>query len=58
MKVAEKATATAPLAEYTAEVKKEPVVVTSKGKPIAALLPIENADLVRDGIFEHQTEIP
>jgi len=45
MKVIEKADAKAPLAEYTAEVDKEPVIVTSKGKPIAALVSIENADL-------------
>ena len=45
MKIIEKADATAPLAEYAAEVDKEPVIVTSKGKPIAALVSIENADL-------------
>jgi len=45
MKVIEKADAKAPLAEYTAEVDKEPVIVTSKGKPIAALVSIENTDL-------------
>jgi prevent-host-death family protein len=45
MKVIEKADAKAPLAEYTAEVDKEPIIVTSKGKPIAALVSIENADL-------------
>ena len=33
------------MAEYAAEVDKEPVIVTSKGKPIAALVSIENADL-------------
>ena len=37
--------ATAPLAEYTNRVKKEPVIVTRKGKPIAALVSIEHADL-------------
>ena len=45
MRVIEKAEATAPLAEYTTGVKKEPVIVTRKGKPIAALVSIENADL-------------
>ena len=45
MRVIEKTEATAPLAEYMAEVEKEPLIVTSKGKPIAALVPIENADL-------------
>ena len=47
MRVTEKTEATAPLAEYTAGVKKEPVIVTRKGKPIAALVAIENADLAR-----------
>ena len=45
MKVIEKVDATAPLAEFAAEVEKEPVIVTSKGKPIAALVSIENADI-------------
>ena len=45
MRVIEKAEATAPLAEYTRSVKKEPVIVTRKGKPIAALVSIEDADL-------------
>ncbi len=45
MKVIEKVEATAPLAEYTSKMKKAPVIVTSKGRPIGALVPIENADL-------------
>jgi prevent-host-death family protein len=45
MRVIEKTEATAPLAEYTAGVKKEPIIVTRKGKPIAALVSIDNADL-------------
>lgn len=45
MKVLEQAEATAPLAEYAAGIGQEPVIVTRHGKPIAALLPIENADL-------------
>ncbi len=45
MRVIEKREAAAPLAKYTTGVKKEPVVVTRKGKPIAALVSIENADL-------------
>jgi prevent-host-death family protein len=45
MRIIEKTEATAPLAEYTTGVKKEPVIVTRKGKPIAALVSIENADL-------------
>jgi prevent-host-death family protein len=45
MRIIEQAEAKAPLAEYTAEVDKEPVIVTSKGKPIAALVSVENVDL-------------
>lgn len=45
MKVLEKSDATAPLADYTAEIDKEPVVITSNGRPIAALVALENADL-------------
>jgi prevent-host-death family protein len=45
MRVIEKTKATAPLAAYANKVKKEPLIVTRKGKPIAALVPIENADL-------------
>ena len=45
MKVIEKANATATLAEYTAEIASGAVIVTSEGRPVAALVPIENADL-------------
>ncbi len=45
MKVLEKADATAPLAEYTTDLDKEPVIITSSGKPIAALVPLDNMDL-------------
>lgn len=45
MKVLDKADATAPLADYAADIDKEPVVITSDGTPIAALVSIENADL-------------
>ena len=45
MKVLDKSDATAPLADYAADIDKEPVVITSDGKPIAALVSIENADL-------------
>ena len=36
--------ATAPLAEYAQDADKEPVIVTVDGRPVAALVPIENAD--------------
>ena len=45
MKTIEIGKATAPLAEYARKVKREPVVVTAKGKPVAALVPVGNADL-------------
>jgi antitoxin (DNA-binding transcriptional repressor) of toxin-antitoxin stability system len=45
MKTLELAKATSPLADYARDVKKEPVVLTSGGKPVAALVAIENADL-------------
>ncbi len=45
MKVLEQTEATRSLAEYTADIAREPVIITRHGKPIAALLPMENADL-------------
>ena len=45
MKVVEQVNATATLAEYTAEIASGAVIVTSEGRPVAALVPIENADL-------------
>ena len=45
MKTLEMDKATASLAEYARDVGKEPVIVTANGKPVAALMPIENADL-------------
>lgn len=45
MKTLEKSDATGSLAEYTADIEKEPVIVTSDGIPIAALVPIGNVDL-------------
>jgi prevent-host-death family protein len=37
--------ATAPLSDYARDVNKETVIVTIGGKPVAALVPIENTDL-------------
>jgi prevent-host-death family protein len=45
MKVIEQTDATASLAEYAAGIQDGPVVVTNHGQPIAALVPIENADM-------------
>lgn len=36
--------ATASVAEYAREAAEEPVIFTHNGKPVAALIPIENAD--------------
>jgi antitoxin (DNA-binding transcriptional repressor) of toxin-antitoxin stability system len=45
MKTLEADQATAPLAEYARDVKNEPLILTIGGKPVAALVSIENADL-------------
>jgi len=45
MKTVEFAKASLPLSEYTKKVKKEPVIVTKEGKPVAALVSITNADI-------------
>ena len=45
MKVIERTEATASLAEYAADISSGPLVVTSHGQPVAALVPIENADM-------------
>jgi len=45
MKTLELSKATAPLEVYAREVSKEPIIVTIEGKPVAALVAIENADL-------------
>ncbi|MBI2907015.1 MAG: hypothetical protein HYX92_05105 [Chloroflexi bacterium] len=45
MKTLEIANATAPLAEYARDLRREPVILTASGKPVAALVSIENADL-------------
>ena len=45
MKIVEQAEAKASLAAYTIDIAQEPVIVTVNGKPVAALVAIENADL-------------
>ena len=45
MKIIEQADATLTLAEYAAEIESGTVIVTNQGRPVAALVPIENADL-------------
>ncbi len=44
MRKLEMAKATAPLADYARDMRSEPVILTVRGKPVAALVPIENAD--------------
>lgn len=44
MKTLEMTEATAPLEEYARNVNKEPLILTIDGKPIAALVAIENTD--------------
>ena len=44
MKTVEMKQAMAPLADYARDLDKEPVIVTERGRPVAALMPIENAD--------------
>jgi prevent-host-death family protein len=44
MKTLEMTKATAPLAKYARNVNKESVILTRSGKPVAALVPIKNAD--------------
>jgi len=45
MKTVEMEKAIASLAEYARNVNKEPVILTVDGKPVAALVAVENADL-------------
>ena len=45
MKVIDKSDATASLAEYASQIDNGPVIVTSDGRPVAALVPLDNADL-------------
>ena len=45
MKTVEVAKATLPLSDYAKRIKKEPVIITREGKPVAALVSISNADI-------------
>jgi antitoxin (DNA-binding transcriptional repressor) of toxin-antitoxin stability system len=45
MRTVEMADATAPLAEYARDIDKETVILTIGGRPVAAIVPIENADV-------------
>jgi len=45
MKTVEVSKATLPLSDYTKEVKKEPVIITKEGRPVAILVSIPNTDI-------------
>jgi antitoxin (DNA-binding transcriptional repressor) of toxin-antitoxin stability system len=45
MKTLEVAQATAPLADYARDMNNEPLILTMDGTPVAALIPLENADI-------------
>ncbi len=45
MKTVEVSKATLPLSDYTKEIKKEPVIITKEGRPVAILVSIPNADI-------------
>lgn len=45
MKIIDVVDATETLAAYTANIAQEPVIIMMAGKPVAALIAIENADL-------------
>ena len=53
MKTLDLGKATAPLAEYVRGVKKGPVIVTARGKPIAALIYITGDDLESTTLSTH-----
>lgn len=45
MKTVEVSKATLPLSDYTKGVKKEPVIITKEGRPVAALVSLPNTDI-------------
>lgn len=45
MKEVDVGQAALPLSEYALNLGREPILLTNEGKPIAALVPIENADM-------------
>jgi prevent-host-death family protein len=45
MKKVEMAKASGPLSQYAREAKKNPIVVVKNGKPVAAVVPLRNADV-------------
>ena len=56
MKTIEMSEATAPLSEYARRAHKETVIVTRRGKPVAALMPVDaNTDLENLVVTTHPT---
>lgn len=53
MKTVDIKQATGSLAEYAKTVRKHPVVVTRKGKPFAALMPLKNTDQETAALSNH-----
>jgi prevent-host-death family protein len=45
VRMLEVAKATAPLAQYARRARREPVILTEDGRPVAALVPIRESDL-------------
>ena len=45
MKTLEIADATGPLATYARKLRRRPLIVTRRGRPMVALVPLENVDL-------------
>lgn len=53
MKTLEIGKATGSLAQYAKAVRKGPVIVTRRGRPLAALMPIENTDVETATLSTH-----
>ena len=53
MKTLEIEKATGSLAQYAKSVRKEPVIVTRRGRPFAALMPVENTDVETATLSTH-----
>ena len=45
MKTIDVTKANMPLSDYAKKIKKEPVIITKEGKPLAAMVNIQNADI-------------
>jgi antitoxin (DNA-binding transcriptional repressor) of toxin-antitoxin stability system len=54
MKTVDVSKATLPLADYTKEIGKGPLIVTDKGKPVAALVSIRSVDVETVSLSNNQ----